>query len=226
MVKERTKSIHLDTAKECIKDIVPPIHISTTYEFIDDTNSLRSDRGFPIKYSREENPTLRYLEKVISRLEEGDDSLAFSSGMAAYITALLYRALPGSEVVIPMESYSTTLQLLQDLSQKVGFKLIKVWPSSRGITESITRKTSLVIFEVMTNPTLKVIDLKEVCNSSPNPETIVIVDNTFTTPLLLKPLNYCARLVIHSTTKYLGGLNDVMGGAIVGSQNLNNELWD
>ncbi len=226
MRHDKTIAIHGHMEEDAYGSIIPPVYLSAIFRFIDEDHAIRSDRNFVIKYTREENPTIRALEKVIARLEETDDALAFASGMAAISTSIIKYVEPGSKVVVPIEMYSTTLQLLEKLSSKLKFKLVKVWPSARDIVEAIDRNTSIVFMEVMTNPTLKIIDLKYVCENIPNDNAMIIVDNTFTTPILLKPAKLCAKLVIHSVTKYLAGHNDVIGGAVAGSYDDIRELWD
>jgi len=226
MVRENTKAIHGHGMEEAYGSVIPPIYVSAVYRFLNEDHAIKSDRGLVIKYAREENPTLRALEKVIAGLEETDDSLAFASGMAAISTTIIKYVKPSTKVVVPIEVYSTTLQLLEELSGKLKFKLIKVWPSAKSIVEAIDRETSVVLLEVMTNPTLKVIDLRYVCNSLPSDNVVLIVDNTFTTPVLLKPAKLGSKLVIHSLTKYLAGHNDVIGGAVAGSFDMIKELWD
>ena len=223
MKGERTKSIHGHEEADKYESIIPPIYVSAVFKFLDDEHAIRSDRGTVIKYAREENPTLRVLERVIAKLEGTEDSLAFVSDMAAISTSIIKYVKPGTKIVIPMELYSTTIQLLEELSSKLRFKLVKVWPSAEEIVKAVDRDTSIVFIEVMTNPTLKVIDLKYVCDSLPN-DVIVMVDNTFTTPVLIKPARIGARLVIHSATKYLAGHNDVIGGVVAGSTNDIKEL--
>lgn len=226
MVKDTTKSIHGHGISDSYGSIVPPIYVSAIYKFLDDEHAIRSDRDIVVKYSREENPILRGLERVIAYLEEADDSLTFTSGMAAISTTVIKYVKPGSKIVVPMELYSTTIQLLEELSGKLGFKLVKVWPSAESIVEAVDKEASMVLLEIMTNPTLKIIDLNHVCKSLSSENTLIIVDNTFTTPELIKPLKIGAHLVIHSLTKYLAGHNDVIGGAVAGSSEHIRELWD
>jgi len=223
---ERTKAIHGHGISDQYGSIIPPIYISSIFEFLDDEHAIRSDRGFVIKYTREENPTLRALEKVVAKLEETDDSLAFASGMAAISTTIISYVKPGTRIVVPMELYSTTLQLLEQLSKKMGFELVKVWPSAENIVEAVDKDTSMVLIEVMTNPTLKIIDLEYIYDTLPRDNIVLVVDNTFTTPVLVKPARFGAKLVIHSITKYLAGHNDVIGGIVAGSISDIKELWN
>jgi len=206
---------------------IPPIYVSAVYEYIDSEGGLAvyTDRGTYVRYGREENPMVRALERVLSKIEMGADALVFNSGMAAELALFLHFIKPGSKVIVPYEVYSTTLLLLEKLSEKINFKLIKVWPSARSIIESYDENTSMIFLEVMTNPTLKVIDLLEVCEEIGG-KALIIVDNTFTTPILLKPLKHCASIVVHSLTKYIAGHNDVVGGALISKTPNIFDLWD
>jgi cystathionine gamma-synthase len=206
---------------------IPPIYVSAVYEYIDIGEGLAvyTDRGTYVRYGREENPTVRALERVLSKIEMGGDALVFNSGMAAELALFLHFIKPGSRVIVPYEVYSSTLLLLEKLSEKMNFKLIKVWPSARSIVESYDENTTMIFLEVMTNPTLKVIDLLEVCGEIGG-KTLIVVDNTFTTPIILKPLKHCANIVVHSLTKYIAGHNDVVGGALISKTPNIVELWD
>lgn len=226
MVRDSTKSIHGHGLIDDFGSVVPPIYLSAVYWYLDEENSIKSDRGLIIKYAREENPTLRFLERVIAKLEDGEDSLAFSSGMAAISTVTMRFTSSNVKVVVPWESYSTTLQLFERMAEKLGFKLVRVWPSAESIIEAVDRDVGLVFLEVMTNPTLKILDLRKICEEVDLDRVVLVVDNTFTTPVILKPLKFGVRIVVHSTTKYLAGHNDVVGGALVGSKSDVRELWD
>ncbi len=206
---------------------IPPIYLSVVYDYLDYEAGLAvfSDRGTYIRYSREENPTVRALEKILTKIEGGGDALAFNSGMSAELTLFLHLLKPGSKVVIPFEVYGSTLTLLEKLSAMINFKVVKVWPSAESIVEAVTEDTSLVFVETMTNPTLKIIDLAELSGLADEGVTLV-VDNTFTTPILVKPIKYGASYVIHSITKYIAGHNDVVGGILVSRSTHIGDLWD
>jgi cystathionine gamma-synthase len=206
---------------------IPPIYLSVVYDYVDYEAGLAvfSDRGTYVRYSREENPTVRLLERVLAKIEGGGDALAFNSGMSAEFTLFMHLLKPGSKVVVPFEVYSTTLALLEKLSSMVGFKVVKVWPSAESIVEAASRDTSLVFVEIMTNPTLKVIDLAELAGLTEE-GVPVVVDNTLTTPILVKPVRYGASYVVHSITKYIAGHDDVVGGALVSRFSNVGDLWD
>lgn len=223
-----TKAIHGHDHKDCYGAHIPPIYTSVVYEYIDFEmgEALFSDRGTEIKYGREENPTTRSLERVLAKLEETEDALAFNSGMAAISTVFLWGLEPGSKIIVPMELYSTTLALLNRLASKLNIKIVKVWPSAEAITEAFDRSTSMVFLEVMTNPTNKVIDLMYLAQHLDLEKSMIVIDNTFTTPVIIKPMKYCAKLVIHSMTKYISGHNDAVGGVVAGPLFYTKTLWD
>ncbi|MEM1773040.1 MAG: cystathionine gamma-synthase family protein [Desulfurococcaceae archaeon] len=228
MKRFSTKIIHGHEYSDSTGAIIPPIHLSVVYEYIDFEigEAVFTDRGNYLRYGREENPTTRALEKTVAKLEEAEDALAFNSGMSAISTVLLWSLQPGSKIVIPVEVYSTTLALLNNLASKLNLKIVKAWPSAEAIAESIDDNTSMVFLEVMTNPTNKVIDLDYLSRNIEADKVMLVVDNTFTTPVIVKPLKYKARIVLHSMTKYLGGHNDVVGGVTAGSLDDMKSLWE
>ncbi|MCD6300841.1 MAG: cystathionine gamma-synthase family protein [Staphylothermus sp.] len=223
-----TKSIHGHEHKDAYGSHIPPIYTSVVYEYIDYEigEAIVNDRGNFVRYGREENPTTRALERIVAKLEDTDDALAFNSGMSSISTLFIWWLKPGDKVIVPMEVYSSTLSLLNNLASKLGVKIVKVWPSAEAIVESIDKETSMVFLEAMTNPTNKVIDLDYISKCIDNERILLAVDNTFTTPVILKPIKYKARLVIHSMTKYFSGHNDVVGGVIAGRKDDIKTLWD
>ncbi len=192
-----------------------PLHepVYVTVAFAQYGEAGKSDRGFDLKYSREENPTVRVLEGELSTLECGRDALAFNSGMAAISCLYLSQLSAGKEVVLPMEAYGTTVQLAEELG-KFGVRVRLAYPSAESLVEAIDEGTSLVLLETMTNPTLKVIDVPEVVKRAEEVRARVVVDNTFS-PLVFRPLKVGADAVVHSLTKYIAGHNDVLGGAVI-----------
>lgn len=221
-----TEAIHGHEFKEePFGAFIPPIYMSAMFEQRGETRL--TDRGTELKYSREENPTVRALEKVLAKLEKGGDALAFNSGMAAIAGALLGLMRRDMKLMIPMEVYGTTLELSQTLSEKIGFTLETVWPETGRIVEHIVdRKPDIVFIETLTNPTLKLIDVREISKACFEAGCWVIVDNTFTTPILLNPLKHGALMVVHSLTKYIAGHNDIVGGAIISMTPFIKMLWD
>ncbi len=232
MVRDDTSAVHgWRWGEEQFGSVVTPLYLSTAYRYLDEEHATVSDRGKVIKYAREETPTVRALERVIASLEGYEDALVFSSGMASISTIMLRVLEPGCRLIVPLEMYSTTLQLLESLSRKMGFDVIKVWPSADAVIDAleddggVTR--TVVFLEVMSNPTLKVIDLERVSRVvRDRGDTTLVVDNTFTTPILLRPKDYGASATIHSLTKYLAGHNDVVGGAVAASSTVIQDLWE
>ncbi len=165
------------------------------------------------------------MENVITELEEGGDSLCFSSGMAAISTIYFSTLRKYDQIVLSAESYGTTLQLGEKL-REFGIDVQVSWPETENIIESINRKTKLVLIEVVTNPTLRVFNIREIAEVCRENKTILVVDNTFATPYLYKPLKDGVDIVLHSLTKYLSGHNDVLGGSITSSKEKILELWD
>ncbi|MFZ8812130.1 MAG: cystathionine gamma-synthase family protein, partial [Pyrobaculum sp.] len=183
-------------------------------------------RGFDLKYSREENPTLRPLEEVVARLEGGLDALAFNSGMAA-LSAVFFSFLDAdATVATTMEAYGATLRLLGSLD-KFGVRLRKGFPDTDVFMELIKEaRPRMVFLETITNPTLRVLDVPAVVKAAKDFGAVVVVDNTFATPVLAAPLSYGADVVVHSATKYLAGHNDVVGGvAVVARREDLEDLW-
>lgn len=204
-----------------VKPLHDPVYLTVAFEQAGETEL--SDRGFDLKYSREENPTVRLLEKKVASIEGGTDSLAFNSGMAAISALYLSILRAGDEVVLPMEGYGTTIQLAEELG-KFGVKVKLAYPSAEALNEAITENTRLVLTEVVTNPTLKVIDVPEVIKRAKEVGATAVVDNTFS-PLVFKPLKVGADGVIHSLTKYIAGHNDVIGGALIWGDLDPENLW-
>ncbi len=223
---DSTKSINIGYTDE-FGSIIPPIYISSIYKYIDEEGSKKSDRNITIKYYREENPSLRILERVLSSLENTEDSLVFSSGMAAISTIAMNFLNKKSRVLLLKEMYGSTIQLFENLSNKFGITIKKVFPSDENIIKELEENHyDLAIIESITNPTLKVIDISKIGNIIKRVDTNIIIDNTFATPILLKPSRYGFKLILNSTTKYLSGHNDTMGGSISGESNLINDLWE
>ena len=165
------------------------------------------------------------MERALSKLEGTEDALCFSSGMAAIAAVYLSLLKGGDKLLLPMEAYGTTIQLARNLS-KFGVSVETAWPSAERIVEAIDRSTKLVLIETITNPLLRVIDVPMVAARCREVGATFVVDNTFATPVLYKPLQDGADFVIHSATKYLSGHNDVVAGTAAGGRKEIKELWD
>ena len=182
-------------------------------------------RGREIKYSREDNPTVHAVERKIASLEEGEDCVALSSGMAACASILIGLLQTGNEVVVPKDMYGLTYTLVQDLT-KFGVKPVFTNPGTDNVAEQIHRRTKLVYVEAMSNPLLIIYDIERLAEAASRFGACLVVDNTFTTPFNLRPLSKGAELVVHSATKYLGGHNDVTAGAVIGPAETLEIVWE
>ncbi|MGC8571362.1 cystathionine gamma-synthase family protein [Caldivirga sp.] len=219
-----TDSIHGHGHSDEYGSVVPPIYLSTPFRQVIEANS--SDRGFDLKYSREENPTVRYLERVLAKLEDGVDALATNNGMAAISTALISILRSGSRLILPAEVYGTTLGLALNM-EKYGVKTTVTMPETEDLAEAIKANSgSVAVIETLTNPTLRVIDVDYLIKVAKDNNSIVIIDNTMATPVLYRPISHGAEIVIHSATKYISGHNDVLAGAVIASSNsVIEEMW-
>ncbi|XFO64997.1 Cystathionine gamma-synthase [Sporomusa silvacetica DSM 10669] len=192
--------------------IASPIYLSTTYE-------RNADGSYPrgYSYSRTDNPNRHNLETVIAGLEGGTVAAAFSSGLAA-IGAVFQALSPGDHVIAPEILYHGTTRILKDIFSPWNLQVSFVDTADKSKVKSAVRDNTKIIFvETPSNPTLSVTDIKAIAGIAHTAGAICVCDNTWATPVLQRPLELGADLVIHSTTKYFGGHSDVLGGAVVGS---------
>ena len=219
-----TDSIHGHDHVDEYGSVVPPIYLSTPFRQIIEANL--SDRGFDLKYSREENPTVRYLERILAKLEDGVDALATNNGMAAVSTALISILKSGSRLILPAEIYGTTLGLALNMD-KFGVRTIVTMPETEDLAEAIkSAPNSIIVIETLTNPMLRVIDVDYLVKVSKDNDSLLIVDNTMATPILYRPIEHGVSVVIHSATKYISGHNDILAGAIVANNtSVIEEMW-
>ena len=190
--------------------VAPPIHLSTTFERDEDGGY---SRGFV--YSRANNPNRQHLEECMALLEGGVGAAAFSSGMAA-ISSVFQALAPGDHVVVPSDCYHGTSRVLQDVFSTWG--LAVTWADMTDldqVRQAMRPNTRLVWTETPSNPLLKITDLAAVSEIAHEGGALCACDNTWASPILQQPLSLGADLVMHSTTKYLGGHEDVLGGVIV-----------
>lgn len=186
-----------------------PIYQCATFEH----PGLGQSTGFD--YSRTANPTRKVLEEAITSLEEGDAGFAFASGMAA-ITAIFFLFKPGDHIVISDDLYGGTYRLLEETFKNYGITATYTNTCClNDIQAAITDHTAAIFIETPTNPLMKITDIEAVTKLAKEKGLLTIVDNTFLTPYLQKPILLGADIVIHSASKYLGGHNDVIGGLVV-----------
>ncbi|MGA7617050.1 MAG: PLP-dependent transferase [Thermoanaerobaculia bacterium] len=190
--------------------IAPPIHLSTTFEFGADSKLIHGYR-----YAREANPTQSRLESALAAIEGGEAAQAFASGMAA--GAAVLQSLPaGSHFILPDDCYYAYRLLSHDFLEKWGMSFDVVDMSDPGGVRAAIRDTTRLIWaETPSNPLMKVVDLQALSRVAREAGRMFLVDNTFATPALQQPLALGADVVLHSSTKYLGGHSDVQGGALM-----------
>jgi cystathionine gamma-synthase len=209
MTRFATRAVHAGLEPDpAYRGVVPAIHQASTYvqpspgEFVDDYD-----------YSRSANPTRSSLERALGELE-GGLAAAFSSGMAAEHALITAVAAAGDHVVIPNDLYGGTYRLVDKVLNRWGLTYTMVDQTDlEAVADAVTDDTKILWVETPTNPTLRVIDIEAVLALKRN--ALVVVDNTFATPVYQRPLELGADAVIHSTTKYIGGHSDVIGGATV-----------
>lgn len=210
MHKLETKLAQLGNRSETATGAVnPPVYFSTAYRH----EGIGETSGYD--YSRTKNPTRELLEKAIADLEGGTQGFACSSGMAAIYTVLsLFQS--GDELIVSQDLYGGTYRLFEKGFRKWGLKPIYVnTRDTKAIEAAITLETKAIFLETPTNPLMEETDIGAVAKIAKEKGLLLIVDNTFYTPLLQQPLKEGADIVVHSATKYLSGHNDVLAGLIV-----------
>jgi len=191
--------------------VIVPIHSSSTF-VQDGVGGLRE--GY--EYARTANPTRTALETCLAALEVGLHGRAFASGMAATDVLLRATCRPGDHIVIPDDAYGGTFRLIDKVFRHWGIEYTAVGQSDLDAVRSAMRpNTRLVWCETPTNPLLNVADIAALAVVAHDADARLVVDNTFATPYLQTPLALGADVVLHSTTKYLGGHSDVIGGALI-----------
>jgi cystathionine gamma-synthase len=191
--------------------VVPPIYQTSTY-----AQDAVGEPRLGYEYSRTQNPTRDALQECLAALEGGRRGLAFASGLAAEDTLLRTVCRPGDHVVIPDDAYGGTFRLFSRVAQQWGLS----WTAAKisdvdAVRAAIRPETKIVWVETPTNPLLGIADLSALAGVAHDRGALLAVDNTFASPYLQQPLAHGADVVIHSTTKYIGGHSDVIGGALV-----------
>jgi cystathionine beta-lyase/cystathionine gamma-synthase len=201
--------------------VIPPIYLATTYA------RKFGDKDAPFVYSRTQNPNRKMLEENIAKLENGKYGFAFSSGVAA-ITAVMKLLKPGDHVITTKNIYGGTLRVFKEM-EKWGIKFSYVnMTQIENVEREIRPETKMIFAETPSNPFLYLTDLKKLSElrDSASKEILIAVDNTFMTPYLQRPLELGCDIVIHSSTKFLNGHSDVVGGIVVTNKDdLQKPLW-
>ena len=209
--KFSTRAIHAGQAPDPTTGaIMTPIYQTSTY--VQESPGKFKD-GYD--YARTKNPTRTALEENLASLEEGKHGLCFSSGCAA-TSAVIHLLKPGEHILACDDVYGGTFRLFDKVYKPLGINFDMIDMSDpQTIEKSIKPETRLIWIETPTNPMLKVIDIKMVSSIAKKHNCLVCVDNTFATPYLQNPLSLSADIVSHSSTKYIGGHSDVIGGALI-----------
>lgn len=215
-----TKAIHGGQEPDpAFGAVMPPVYLTSTYA----QSRPGEHKGY--EYSRTHNPTRTALERNLASIENGRFGLAFSSGLAA-IDAIVRLLAPGDEVVSTNDLYGGTYRLFTKIFERYGIKFTFVDLTTEGELEAaITERTRMVWVETPSNPMMRITDIQAVAELKKDRDFLLVVDNTFATPCLQRPLEYGADIVMHSATKYLGGHSDVvLGAAVVRSEDLHEQL--
>lgn len=219
-----TRAIHLGYDPMDEKGaLAPPIHMTSTYAFesAEAGGALFRGEREGYVYGRNRNPTQALLEERLADLEGGEAGLALASGMAA-IGALCWTLLEaGDRVVIDRTLYGNTFALFMRGLPRFGIEATPVdLTDPVGLDGALDERTRMVFFETPANPNLRAIDIRAVADRVRRAGALTVVDNTFCTPALQRPLEHGADVVVHSATKYLGGHGDLLAGAIVGPRDV------
>jgi cystathionine gamma-lyase len=216
-VKFETKAIRLAHEPDPKhRAVISPLHLGTTFQFA----HLGDEPQFD--YSRSNNPTRDALERTLAGLEGGTYGVAFASGMAA-CDGVLATLKPGDQVVSARQLYGGMPRLFEEYYRPRGvdIRYVDQIDDPSAFTEAITGKTRMIWVETPTNPQLQLIDIAAVGEIAKQHQIPLVVDNTFASPYFQQPLELGADIVVHSTTKYIAGHHDVLGGAVITS----NEKW-
>lgn len=189
--------------------VMPPIHLSSTFAF------ERFGKKRKFDYTRSGNPTREHLACALAELEQGVASIVTGSGMSA-VNLVLQLVRPGDLILAAHDCYGGTHRILRSLGERGHFQIRFVdLTGSDAQTVIAQQRPKLLWIETPSNPLLRITDLRAVCAAGTAAGSIVVVDNTFLSPALQRPLEFGADLVVHSTTKYLNGHSDVVGGAVI-----------
>ena len=203
-----TRAIHVGLEPDSATGaLMTPIYQTSTYV----QEAVGAHKGYD--YSRGANPTRTALETCLASLENADHGLAYASGMGA-VTTLMHLVAPGERVVCVNDVYGGVYRLFSRVYEPKGYRFtfLSAEEMGSGLADQLDEQTRIVWLETPTNPLLNLIDIRAAADAAHAAGAIVVVDNTFATPYLQRPLELGADVVLHSTTKYLGGHSDVIGG--------------
>ena len=205
-----TRCVHVGVYKDSsFNSCITPIYPSSTFYWDD----LKTTKGYD--YTRSGNPTRRALEENLAALEGGAGSVATCTGMAA-ITAVMHLFKPGDHIVAGHDIYGGTYRLFADVYAPMGFKFSFVRMSDpQNVRDALTPETKCIWIETPSNPLLNLTDIAAITEIAQEAGVLTVADNTFLSPYLQRPFEYGVDVIVHSTTKYLNGHSDVVGGCVV-----------
>lgn len=218
-----TRQIHVGKHKNSAGSLCDPIYQTSTFMFetVEQGGARFAGTESGYIYSRLANPTTISVEEKIASLENGEAAIATASGMGAITASLYCSVVAGDEIVADETLYGCTFAFLSKEITQLGVKVTFVnLNDTNALKAALSEKTKVVYFETPCNPTMRVVDIKEVADiaHSFNKDIKVIVDNTFCSPYLQRPLDLGADVVVHSATKYINGHGDVIAGFVVGKK--------
>jgi methionine-gamma-lyase len=216
----QTRAIH--AGYEPLEDrgaVSPPIYMTSTFAFpdVEAANAVIANEAPGFLYGREHNPTQDLLERRLADLEGAEAAVVTASGMAAIASLFWSLVEPGDEIIVHETLYSNTTALTEEGLPRFGVKLIKVDLSEpEALRQAITSKCRFLYFETPINPTGDVLDIRGLSRIAHAAGLTVVVDSTFASPAVQRPLEHGADIVVHSLTKYINGHGDLLGGAVIG----------
>ncbi|MDQ1007403.1 cystathionine beta-lyase/cystathionine gamma-synthase [Streptomyces sp. V4I23] len=227
----RTRAVHVanEPFDEGSWPLSVPIVQSSSFGF-DSAEALADAMAGPdgpYVYTRRGNPTVRAMERTVAGLEGGTAAIAFASGMGAISGVLIALLKPGDHVLTQRCLYGGTFSVLSDLAQRFGVEVDYVQGDDAAEVEALVRPTTRLLFlETIANPTGQVPDLAALLSLARLHGVLSVVDNSLASPVLCRPIEYGADIVVHSTTKYLAGHSDVLGGvAVFAEEELHRRVW-
>jgi O-acetylhomoserine/O-acetylserine sulfhydrylase-like pyridoxal-dependent enzyme len=228
--RQETLAVHAAARQPGSTPAAVPLYQTSMFTFTD-LDALLDAWNRPdgaATYSRLSNPTTRALEEVMSALEGGQAAMATASGMGAISAVILSLLQTGDHVIVQQGLYGGALALMRDLAARWGLKLSLVDVEDRAaMAAALTPTTRMLYLETIANPMGQVCDLPALAGWASQHGLLSVVDNTFATPILCQPLQHGVDVVLHSTTKYIGGHSDVVGGIVVVSDpQLHRTIWE
>ena len=220
---DATRAIHGGEVKHGVGvPVSTPIARSSTFTFSSTAEMKRWAEGKSKAYiyTRYGNPTLSVAEAKLAQLEGGEAAIVTASGMAAISSALLAVVKAGDEIIATRQLYGGSYRLMRDVLPGLGIRVRHVENDLEGVERLVHARTRVLYLETPTNPTLRLVDLRKAVGLARRHKLVSMIDNTFASPILQKPLAMGVDLALHSATKYLGGHSDLIAGAAIGPREL------